>query len=79
MLSALCLLMLVRMLMSFISPLSDSTFAQFLMAVTEPVIYPMRALADRFGWFESLPLDMPFMITYILLVVIQMALPTVTL
>ncbi len=42
----------------------------FLFGVTEPFIVPVRALCDRFGWFEGLPIDMPFFLTFILLSVL---------
>ena len=35
--------------------------------VTEPIIMPIRALCNRFGWFQGMPLDMPFFLTMILL------------
>lgn len=41
--------------------------AGFLFVVTEPFIMPLRALFNRFGWFQGLPIDMSFMITAMLL------------
>ena len=35
---------------------------------------PVRALLDYFGWFEGLPIDMAFMITFILLSIVEMLL-----
>ena len=35
--------------------------------VTEPIILPVRMLCQRFGWFENIPVDVPFMITFFLL------------
>jgi len=31
---------------------------------------PVRTLCERFGWFEGLPIDMPFFLTFILLSVL---------
>ena len=39
----------------------------FLYVVTEPLIMPIRNLCNRFGWFQGLPLDMPFLFTVVLL------------
>ena len=39
----------------------------FLFVVTEPFIMPVRALFNKFGWFQGLPIDMSFMITAMLL------------
>lgn len=78
-LSVLDIMMMARMIMSWLFPMSDGRIAQFLYSVTEVVVYPVRALADHFGWFEGFPFDIPFMITYFLLIVLQMILPTVAL
>jgi uncharacterized protein YggT (Ycf19 family) len=39
----------------------------FLYTMTEPLILPVRALFSRFGWFEGVPLDIPFLVTALLL------------
>ncbi|MBQ3708098.1 MAG: YggT family protein [Clostridia bacterium] len=67
---ALELLMLARAILSWLPLDEDSPVENFLYAVTEPVIAPVRALCDRFGWFESLPVDMSFFITFILISVL---------
>ena len=64
------LLMLARAIVSWIPMDEDSPVENFLYTVTEPVIAPVRALCDRFGWFEGLPVDMSFFITFILLSVL---------
>ena len=65
------LLMLARALISWLPLPEDSPVENFLWTVTEPVIAPVRALCDRFGWFEGLPIDMPFFLTFILLSVLS--------
>jgi uncharacterized protein YggT (Ycf19 family) len=40
--------------------------------VTEPVIMPVRAVINRLGLFEGLPIDMSFLITFMLLSVLEM-------
>lgn len=35
----------------------------FLYYATEPFIMPVRALCNRFGWFQGIPIDIPFMIS----------------
>lgn len=57
---------LVRAVLSFF-PLSDSNpLITFTAMVTEPIIMPIRALFDRFGWFRNFPLDVPFFVAFIL-------------
>ncbi len=65
------ILMLGRAIVSWIPMDEDSPLENFLIAVTEPVIYPVRALCERFGWFEGLPVDMSFFLTFILLSVLS--------
>lgn len=67
---ALELLMLARAVISWLPIPEDSPVENFLYAVTEPVIMPVRSLCERFGWFEGLPIDMPFFLTFILLSVL---------
>ena len=56
--------------MSWLPLDEDSPVENFLYAVTEPVIAPVRALCERFGWFEGLPVDMSFFITFLLITVL---------
>lgn len=69
-LSILQLMMLVRAVLSFL-PVDGGRLSAFLTAVTEPVIYPVRCVTERFGIGEGLPIDIPFFITYLLLSLIS--------
>ena len=59
--------MLVRAVLSWFTMGEQTKIGAFLYVVTEPVILPIRALCNRFGWFRGMPLDMPFLITMVLL------------
>ena len=63
--------MFVRAILSWIPGLDDSSFGDLVYTLTEPIIAPVRMLADRMGWFQGVPIDIPFMITYLLLFVVQ--------
>lgn len=63
-------LMLGRALVSWLPLDEDNPIENFLYTVTEPVITPVRALIERFGWFEGLPIDMSFFITFLLIAVL---------
>jgi len=65
-------LMLIRAILSWIPMDEDNKINTFLYAVTEPVIMPVRMIIERFGWFEGLPIDMSFFITFILLSILEM-------
>ena len=64
------LLMLARAIISWLPLDEDNPIENFLYTVTEPVIAPVRALLDHFGWFEDLPIDMAFFITFFLLAIL---------
>ena len=68
-LTALQLAMLVRAIMSWF-PGDSNKFENFLYAITEPLIFPVRKLFERFNWFQGLPIDVSFFVTYLLLSVV---------
>ena len=63
----LSLAMFVRAILSWFTMGEQTRIGTFLYVVTEPVILPIRALCARFGWFQGMPLDMPFFITMVIL------------
>ena len=70
--SLLQIAMFARAILSwFIDPMNEGGIVAFLTALTEPVILPVRALCAKMHWFEGMPLDVPFLITVLLLAMIQ--------
>ena len=67
---ALQFLMFGRAIMSWFSPDEDNKLAQFLFMLTEPFVYPVRQLLNRFDFFSNMPIDMSFMFSMIILVVL---------
>ena len=65
------LLMLARALVSWLPLEEGSAVETFLFAVTEPVIMPVRMLFETFGWFEGLPIDVSFFVTFLLLAILS--------
>lgn len=62
----------VRAVLSFL-PLDDQDpISRFTALVTEPVIVPVRALFDRFGWFRNSVLDVPFFTAFLLISAISL-------
>ena len=59
--------MFVRAILSWFTMGEQTRIGAFLYVVTEPIILPIRALCARFGWFQGMPLDMPFLITMVML------------
>ena len=63
--------MFIRAILSWF-PVGEGKFSSFLYALTEPVIFPVRVLFDKLGIGTSLPLDIPFFVTFLLLSFISM-------
>ena len=55
--------------MSWVAPDEDNKIAKFLFVVTEPFVYPIRQLMNKFDLFSSMPIDMSFMFTFIIIVI----------
>lgn len=68
------LLMMARAIVSWLPIDEDNPIVNFLYTVTEPVIIPVRSVIDYFGWFQGMPIDMSFFITFILLSILEMIL-----
>lgn len=71
-LSVLLFAMLGRAVFSWFDPMGESKIAAFLFVLTEPVIFPIRALCAHFHWFEGLPIDVPFMLTVLALMILDL-------
>ena len=63
--------MLGRAVLSWFPEGGQSRIAAFLYVITEPFIMPVRGLCNRLGLFQGIPLDMPFLITALLLTLIS--------
>ncbi len=61
------LCMLVRAVLSWFPIQDDNPILSFVCMVTEPVVAPIRALFDRFGWFRNSPLDVSFFVAFVLI------------
>ena len=75
-LSAVSRAILLRMLLSFFVFDEDSRLLNFLAVVTEPFIAPVRALLVRFNIGQDSPIDWSFSLTYLLIAIAQMFLPS---
>lgn len=68
-------MLLGRAIISWIPGLQDTKLGDFLYIVTEWVITPVRSVFEYFGGGKSmLPIDIPFILTYIFLSFIGMML-----
>ncbi|MBQ7599411.1 MAG: YggT family protein [Clostridia bacterium] len=70
---ALLVCMVVGAVMSWIMPDEDNKFTRVVYAITDTLTWPVRALFDRFGWFRNSPVDVPFIVTVIILALLSYA------
>lgn len=65
-LSALQTAMLLRAILSWFV-MNGGKFTNFLYAITEPFIAPVRALFEKMNWLQNSPIDFSFLVTYLLI------------
>ena len=74
MLDALFFLMFIRAILSWL-PIDDDAFlVRFVYVITEPVIIPFRILTDHISIFQTLPIDIAYLIAFIALAILQLLL-----
>lgn len=69
--------MFARAILSFFPSMDNSPVTAFLVTVTEPFIIPIRALLYHFNIGQNSPIDLSFSLTYLLLMLVQLFLPSV--
>lgn len=67
------LCMFARAILSLF-PMNDGPITAILLFITEPVIYPVRRLCEKFGLGDGMILDIPFFITFVLITFLSMIL-----
>lgn len=72
-LSAVQLAMLARAVLSWF-PMQENRITDILYSLTEPFIAPVRHLFYKMNWFQRLPLDMSFLVSYLLISAVLMML-----
>ena len=63
--------MFARAILCWFDQTGESRISAFLFTITEPIIFPIRALCEKMHWFEGIPIDIPFMLTYLVLILLQ--------
>lgn len=70
-LQAVMLAMLGRAILSWFPAGEESRFVRFLDMVTEPFVYPIRRLFYHYNWFQQTPLDVSFLVSYLVLALVS--------
>ena len=63
--------MFARAILSWFDPMQEWRLSGFLAMITEPVILPIRILCDKMHWFEGMPVDIPFILSWLVLMLVQ--------
>lgn len=72
-------MMLARAVMSLFVHDEESKISDFLYYATEPAIYPVRWVLGKLGLSgDGMPIDISFLVTVILLSLVQLLLPRIT-
>ncbi|NLZ36584.1 MAG: YggT family protein [Clostridiales bacterium] len=66
------IMMFARALSSWLTTDEDSKLTAFLYAVTEPFVIPVRMLVDKIEALRNLPMDISFMLSFMLLGLVQL-------
>ncbi len=64
------LFLVIRAILSWV-PLQENKFADFIYNVTEPMLLPARKLIEKTGVSLQIPIDVSFLLTFIVLVIIE--------
>ena len=62
---------LIRALLSWFPISDENPILLFVTMVTEPIVGPVRARINRMGWFQNIPIDISFIIAYLLLFLVD--------
>ena len=71
------LAMMIRMIMPLFFNVDSSIIYALCCCVSEPFIVPVRFVMSKLDIGQSTPFDWPFFITYFLLFILQLLLPTI--
>ena len=70
-LSAIQTAMFIRAILSWIPTMNDNQITSFIYTVTEWVIMPVRIAFEKLNINVSIPIDIPFFVTFILLSIVE--------
>ena len=71
------LAMFLRMILSLLGMEEEGGLGAFLLLLTEPILLPVRLILGRIRALEGVPLDLSFIVTYLLLSLLSYSLPIV--
>ncbi len=76
-LDVLSMAMMIRCLLPLFFDVEENRLFMLSVAITEPFIAPVRFILDKFGIGEDTPIDMGFMATWLVLILLDIFLPPI--
>lgn len=76
-LDVISLAMMLRVILSLFVDVENNPIFALTVAITEPIVTPVRALLHKLGIGQNTPIDMGFMATYLILFIIDLFLPAI--
>lgn len=76
-LDVISLAMMVRVILPLFADVESSPIFALTVAITEPIVIPVRILLQKLGIGQNTPIDMGFMATYLILFIIDLFLPAI--
>lgn len=70
-LRALTFCLFLRAILSWLPDSDDWAISDFLFAITEPFLIPVRNLLDRSSFFSGLPIDLSLFVVTLIIVVLS--------
>lgn len=70
-LDVMIVLMVIRAVLSWLPVDENGAFVNFIYSTTETVVMPVRVLLERFEKLNAFPIDIAFLISFVLLYLIQ--------
>ena len=66
--------MFLRAILSWFIMDGGGKLVDFLYAITEPFIAPVRAFLEKMNWLQGTPIDFSFMITFMIISIVSLLL-----
>lgn len=69
--------MMIRVILPLFLDVENSPIFALTVAITEPIVMPVRIILDKLGIGRGTPIDMGFMATYLVLFIVDIFLPAI--
>ena len=71
MLTIIWVALFLRAIFSWFDPTGEGKLSSLFYMITEPLIHPIRVLFEKLDWFQGTPLDVPFFVLVLLVIILR--------